>query len=197
MNSAVFSHLPRFHPQTDRQPADWLRILASGDSAPPETEVPLPVADISAPVVAAVPAPEAAPPAADGAALEAAVRHLAGLAARLEAEARSKAAETLKAMAAEVLPELSRAFLADEIMRHLPALVPVSVPHFEIRAEPGVASRLGELAATHPALAGRFDVVPEEGAGAGRAEISWRTGGVTFETEKLIQACLARLRAAP
>lgn len=120
------------------------------------------------------------------------MKALSGLVSQLEAEARAEAAKTIRALASELLPELSRQFMADEIMRHLPALVPGTAVQFEIKAAPAVAERIAELAAQHPALAGRFSVTPEAGQSAG-AEISWRTGGVTFDFDSLLSACLARL----
>ncbi|MFN3312032.1 MAG: hypothetical protein ACK46Q_01020 [Hyphomonas sp.] len=111
----------------------------------------------------------------------------------MEAEARENAAVTLRAMAAELLPELSRQFLAEEIMRHVPALVPSTAAQFEIRAEPEIAANLAELITQYPSLSERCEVVPQEGKGAGSAEISWRTGGVTFDFDSLMSACLARL----
>ncbi len=194
MSDTVFSQLPKFHPATDRQPADWLKILRTPGEAGERAEAArVPAAGAPAAPAALETAMAAPAPATHEVALEGAVKSLAGLLNRLEAEAREQAAVALRAMATELLPELSRQFLAEEIMRHVPALVPSSAARFEIRAEPEVAARLGDLIAQYPSLAERCEVVPQEGEGAGSAEISWRTGGVTFDFDSLMSACLARL----
>lgn len=195
MSDAVFSHLPKFHPVTDLQPADWLKILTT----PGETRARAEVAAVSANTAPAAPqsAPEPAvtapSPEANQAALERAVSALAGLLSRVEAEAREQAAITLRTMAGELLPALSRQFLAEEIMRHVPALVPSSAAQFEIRAAPGTAMKLSELIAQYPSLSGRCEIVPQAGEGDGAAEVSWRTGGARFDFDSLMSACLARL----
>lgn len=196
MNDAVFSHLPKFHPATDRQPADWLKILTTpGEPGLPPEPAAAPAPTAPAPQVAAPEPAVAVPsPAANQAALENVIESLAGLVNRLEAEAREQAAVALRAMAAELLPELSRQFLAEEIMRHVPALVPSSAAQFEIRAEPELAEQLSGLIAQYPSLAARCEVTRVEGKAAGSADVSWRTGGVSFDFDSLMSACLARLK---
>lgn len=187
MSDAVFSHLPRFDVVSGPRPAEWLRAMTAGEShaapqpAPREDAVP--------------PAPKAEPAAVrpipqETAALQATVTSLAKAIERIEAEARLQTVETVRSIAGQLFPELSRRFLAEEIARHLPGLVPAAVPQIDIYAEPALAAQLQEIVARHPSLEGRCAVIAKEGQGNGRADVSWRTGGVTFDFDSLLTACL-------
>lgn len=200
MSDAVFSHLPRFDVVSERRPADWLRALSVAEPASPAGT---PHAEIKAepaegPVQGPAPMPKAEPATVrpipqETVALQATVANLARLMERLERESRQQTVETVQAISAQLFPELSRRVLAEEIGRHLPGLIPASVPKVDIRAEPVLAGQLAEMIARHPSLEGRCEVIAQEGQGEGRAEVSWRTGGVTFDFDGLLSACLADL----
>ena len=49
------------------------------------------------------------------------------------------------------------------------------------------------MVAAQPALAGRCTVIAAEGRTG--VDVSWRTGGVTFDFDGLLAACLAQLGA--
>lgn len=197
MSEAVFANLPRFD---------------AGDAASALRRLNLPLAEAPAedPVVAAYddatdPATDAAEPpapsgealaaetAADPAALEAMLTALSETIDRLEREAQDQVSEAIQSMAAQLFPELSKQFLAEEVSRHLPALVPVSVSNVEIRAEPALAHQLRPLVNGMGTLASRCTVLPVEAPGDSRVHVSWQTGGVTFDFRGLMDACLARL----
>ena len=193
MSDAVFAHLPRFDVVAERRPADWLRALASGEAMPApvmqgleEDSLPAPPPVKSEPV-AVHPIPQ------ETAALQATIGNLSKLMDRLDREARQHSVQTVQAIAAQLFPELSRRFLAEEIGRHLPALIPSAGPVVEITAEPELAEQLREMVARNAGLEGRCEVIGREGQGPGRADVSWRTGGVTFDFDGLLQACLADL----
>ena len=190
MSEAVFSQLPRFDIATGPRPADWLRAMTSGDLQSPAR--PAPPEDAEAIVQ---PAPKAEPAVVrpipqETAALQATITSLSKLMTRIDAESRQQTVETVQAIAAQLFPELSRRFLAEEIGRHLPGLIPMAVPVVNIHAEPALAAQLQEMINNNSALEGRCNVIAREGQGDGRAEVSWRTGGVSFDFDSLLTACL-------
>ncbi|PKP83116.1 MAG: hypothetical protein CVT79_03465 [Alphaproteobacteria bacterium HGW-Alphaproteobacteria-18] len=191
MSDAVFSQLPRFDAISGPRPADWLRAMTKSDLHAPSGQAPPEAAETSL-----APAPAKAEPSVvrpipqETAALQTTVSNLAKLMERVEVESRQQTVETIRTLAGQLFPELSRRFLAEEIGRHLPGLIPAAVPVVDIRAEPGLAAQLLEMISRHPSLEGRCNVVSQEGQGAGHAEVTWRTGGVTFDFESLLAACL-------
>lgn len=191
MSEAVFSNLPRFDVAPGPRPAEWLRAMIAGEphvpAQPPEMEDAAPLfADEPTPAQPAVvhPVPR------ETVALQAAVSGLAGLMERIDRESRQYTVETVQAVAAQLFPELSRRFLAEEIGRNLPGLLPSAVPVVDIYAEPELAGQMAEMITHHPSLEGRCNIIPSDDQGFGRAEVSWRTGGVTFDFEGLLTACL-------
>lgn len=188
MSEAVFSHLPRFDAVSGLRPADWLRAMQAGEtpaSAPSAArELPEPPPQVKSEPTEVRVVPQ------ETAALQAAVANLSKLMERIETESRQQTVETVQRIAAQLFPELSRRFLAEEIGRHLPGLLPASVPGVDIYAEPRLATQLQEIVQKNPSLEGRCNVVPREGQGEGRAEVSWRTGGVSFDFEGLLTDCL-------
>lgn len=189
MSEAVFSHLPRFDGPADRHSVDWLRPLDAVSAAPPKAPPP---EEVSVPAVTAeAPPPSPSAPVGDAAQMRKAIADLSALMGRLELESRQQAVNTIQTMAGRLFPELSRQFMAEEIGRHLPGLVPAAVPGIEIHAPPDLAARLEEMVATQPALAGRCTVIAAEGRAG--VNVSWRTGGVTFDFDGLLAACLAQL----
>lgn len=188
MSDAVFSHLPRFDNPAERRPADWLKPLdgakRAAAHAPVKDEMPPP------PIKAEVPVPHAASGGEAGQ-MQKAIADLSLLMGRLEMESRQQAVSTIQTLAGRLFPELSRQFMAEEIGRHLPGLIPAAVPGIEIHAPPDLAARLEEMVAAQPALAGRCTVIAAEGRTG--VDVSWRTGGVTFDFDGLLAACLAQL----
>lgn len=194
MSEAVFSHLPRFDAVSERRPADWLRALTAGEPLP---EPDMPMAMMEEEPMA--PQPVKSEPATvrpipqETAALQATIGNLSKLMDRIDRESRQQTVESIQAIAAQLFPELSRRFLAEEIGRHLPGLIPASVPVVEITAAPELAAQLTEMVSRHPSLEGRCEIVSREGQAGSRADVSWRTGGVTFDFEGLLNDCLAEL----
>ncbi|MFN3607883.1 MAG: hypothetical protein ACK4Y9_02350 [Hyphomonas sp.] len=191
MSDAVFSHLPRFDVETAPRPAEWLRAMTAGNlHAPASIAV---AEDLDA---TPAPAPARAEPAVvrpipqETAALQATITSLAKVIERIDSESRQQTVEMVQALAGQLFPELARRFLAEEIGRHLPALVPAAAPVVDIRAEPGLAAQLQDMISRAPSLEGRCNVIATEGQGNGSAEVSWRTGGISFDFETLLAACL-------
>lgn len=191
MSETVFSNLPRFDVVAGPRPAEWLRAMVAGEThAPaqlPEMEEPEPMfADEPMPAQPAIvhPAPR------ETVALQEAVSGLAAVMERVDRESRQYTVETAQAVAAQLFPELARRFLAEEIGRNLPGLLPSTAPVVDIYADTALAAQMAEMISHHPSLEGRCNIIPSEEQGFGRAEVSWRSGGVTFDFEGLLSACL-------
>ncbi len=129
-------------------------------------------------------------------AVEQTLASLASITEQLQQEIRQRAESQMTALAEKLFPKLGQSFLAEEIARHLPDLLPASVVDIEIRAEPELAAALTALIDGSGQLAGCCSVIEDEAPGANRATISWRDGGVDFDFEGLLEACLGRLKAA-
>jgi hypothetical protein len=192
MSEPAFSNLPRFDDAQDEAPA--LRLRRMMETASPSRPEPVAPEPVELPIV-----PPAVVHAMDEEvlAMRAMVSDLARVVGRIEAEARQTSLEIVRAMTAQLFPELSRHFLAEEIVYHLPGLLPAAAPEIVIRATPELADQILQLIRLHPALEGRCVVVPVEGQSGGRAEVSWKTGGVTFDFDALLSACLNHIRTQP
>lgn len=195
MSSAMLAGLPRFDAEagkaTSPAPGRWMKELEGEVAAPPAQKV-------QSTEEAAVAAPQAATAVEpqillDLKKVEASLVTLNSQLARIERDAQAQTLQTVQSMAAKLFPELSRHFLAEEIGRHLPALVPDAAAVIEIRAEAELAAKLSDLVERLPSLAHRCSVTSVETEGQGRVDVSWQTGGLAFDFDGLLQACLSHL----
>lgn len=168
MNSTVFAKLPRF--DTHLPPA--------------QSHVSL-VDDVPAPVLP------------DMSAINAAVAALQNATQGIEDKMREQVVDGVQSLASKLFPQLSDLFLAEEISRHLPALAPASAPNIEVRAEPELIEGIREAVERNQALAPRCTFLPINSAEDCRVHVSWESGGVTFDFDGLLDACLARMGSAP
>ncbi len=200
MSDTVFASLPRFDVPGEMSGLSMLKSFVAGVSVasvsvdgvsgedaaidqsdePPETEAETDCA----------PPPEQAD---ETAPVEAALVLLRDAANKLDQETEDRVVSLVQAMASKLFPELSRLFLAEEIGRHLPKCVPASVPAIEIRAEPELAKNLRQVIARTDSLFARCTVVPAETAQDDRVDVSWQSGGLTFDFSGLLSACLAQI----
>ncbi|MEZ5999522.1 hypothetical protein [Hyphomonas sp.] len=190
MSSALLSNLPRFDGDAQTHPAEQLkRMLGQMQAA-------------AARPAASPPQPEEAveDDQATGedlspshAQVESLISQLSSALARIESEARDQSMQVTQALAARLFPELSREFLAEEIARHLPKLIPASVPSFEIRAQQQMLDKLDPIIANEASLSGRCKLAPAASEDEPQVLVSWKTGGVTFDFEGLLAACLTHL----
>jgi hypothetical protein len=193
MSDAVFANLPRFDANAGRTraPGSWLKEL-DGHAPPdlvekPAPRLPEPAVKADAPVV------EASPQPLDLKKIEASLITLNSRLDKIEREAHAQTLQTIQSVAAKLFPELSREFLAEEIGRHLAALVPASAAVVEIRAEASLADKLRVLVERTPSLAHRCTVTSVAAEGQGNVEVSWQAGGLSFDFDGLLQACLSHL----
>ncbi|MCA8902654.1 MAG: hypothetical protein KDA53_15550 [Hyphomonas sp.] len=202
MNEAFFSSLPRFDEETVRPDIRKMRMILGQDleealsvfDAPPESAAPEEVTEEDAILEAApAPEPEPEPAGADLAEIETLVASLSDTICDIESKAEAQTTEMIRAMAGRLFPQLAERFLADEIARHLPSMVPPSVRAVEIHASPALCERLEEIVRANPALSNRCIFVPADSLGPTDACVSWKTGGLTFDFDGLLKACLARI----
>lgn len=193
MSDAVFASLPRFDTNAGRAraPGSWLRELDGHAPAEPAEKpaprMPEPMAKADAPVFEATPQPL------DLKRIEASLITLNSRLDKIERDAQVQTLQSIQSVAAKLFPLLSRAFLADEIGRHLATLVPASAAVVEIRAEASLAAKLRELVELTPALAHRCTVTSMPVEGQGNVDVSWQAGGLSFDFDGLLQACLSHL----
>lgn len=190
MSSALLSNLPRFDRDDQTHPAEQLRRMLGqmqAAAARPAATTPEPEVVVE----------EDPPPAEDlGPSLSEVgnlITQLSATLMRIESEAREQSMQATQALAARLFPELSREFLAEEIARHLPKLVPASVPSIEIRARQEMLDKLEPIVTRETSLSGRCKLTPADSKDEPRVLVSWRTGGVTFDFEGLLGACLTHL----
>jgi len=192
MSNALLSSLPRFD-KDDQHPAEQLRrMLGQMKAAAARPTVPAPVEEIVEEDVAP-PEVDLGPSLAE---VDGLIGQLSSALTQIESESRDQAMQVTQSLAARLFPELSRKFLAEEISQHLTRLVPASTPAVEIRARPHMLEKLEPIIARHPGMAGRYTLVPASVSDDPRVQVSWKTGGVTFDFEGLLAACLAHLDPA-
>ena len=192
MSNALLSRLPRFD-KDDQHPAEQLRrMLGQMKAAAARPAVAAPVEEIVEEDVAS-PEVDLGPSLAE---VDGLIGQLSSALTRIESESRNQAMQVTQSLAARLFPELSRKFLAEEIGQHLTRLVPASAPAVEIRARPHMLEKLEPIIARHPGMAGRYTLVPASISDDPRVQVSWKTGGVTFDFEGLLAACLAHLDPA-
>ncbi len=191
MSEPVFAGLPRFDVAAATPPGSWRRQLDETASVRP---VAAPVAphreEMPAQAVAAE-VPSSRP--ADLVQVETALKAIAARLDRIEREAQAQTLQAVQTMAAKLFPELSRRFLAEEIGRSLPKLVPQSAAVIEIRAGEALAAELQTRIAAMPGLANRCTILPSGPELAGHAEVSWQSGGVSFDFDALFATLQAQL----
>lgn len=191
--------LPRFDPPAGLPPALRLKAVLADETGSdpistrpcddePECEVPAPDPEPEATA-------QALPEDPDNAQLQAMLSALSEAMYRLEDEARTRTDRTIRSMAAQLFPVLSDLFLAEEIGRHLPEIVPSDVPVVEIRAEARLAEQLRCMLETSDPLSTKCTVAVDVDQTGGRVDIGWDQGGLALNFEALLDACLARLES--
>jgi hypothetical protein len=99
------------------------------------------------------------------------------------------------AIAEKLFPELSKLFLAEEIGRQLPSLLPESANRVEITAPELLANDIQNVVQRSNKLANRCVVSPTPASERKNVEVSWVTGGLSLEFDGLLEACLGRLQS--
>lgn len=121
------------------------------------------------------------------------IDQLNGAIAGVQSDVESQVAQATHALAARLFPKLGEAFLADEVAAQLPGLIPTPVARIEIQADESVVYKLNELLA-ETELSERCEIVVDPSPSDTRIRVSWGSGGVVFDFDGLLQACLAKLQ---
>ncbi|MGB3625987.1 MAG: hypothetical protein WA989_09165 [Henriciella sp.] len=177
MSETIFANLPSFDGLADGQTPGRLKSRKAQEAERAEQEVEAKDASFKRQMTA----------------VEATLNSLADKITAVEAEARQQTNETIVAIAGRLFPELSKRFLADEIALHLQALVPASAVEVEIRAEPDLLDRLKPVVERSNRLADVCKLTPEDAPEGERVEVSWKTGGISFDFDGLLEACLKHI----
>ena len=127
--------------------------------------------------------------------MEAALQSLANEAERAQVRLQDQTTEWVVAISERLFPELSRLFLAEEIGKQLPALIPGAATQVEIRADAELAGQLREVIARSNRLTSLCSVADDANVAEGKAEVSWVTGGLNLDFSGLLDACVDRLRS--
>ena len=182
MSESIFAQLPRF----DEGGAHAAVTLHGGEpvSEPDEPETPPGPSEAELELSRTTQA------------LKETIASLDALKAQVIEESAQHTARQVSALASALFPKLAEAFLAEEITRHLPGLLPGAAATVQVRAEPGLAGQIDEIVASAGPQHVRIEVIEDEAAGPNRASVSWQDGGVDFDFASLLDACLAKLDAA-
>jgi len=133
---------------------------------------------------------------ASAAALETTLLALSETIDRIEREAGEQVVTAVQSIAAKLFPQLSELFMVEEIGCHLPQLIPVSSASVVIHTPPSLMEKLRHVIDGTSTLSSRCTLVPAESSVTGRVDISWQTGGLNFDFNGLLDACLAKLGPA-
>ncbi|MFN7101272.1 MAG: hypothetical protein ACK4N1_01485 [Pseudorhizobium sp.] len=196
MSKTLLTRLPRFDEKGGLlPPTDWLRSFDDADPGLVLDTIDIAPIDTFDPPAPVVEVPIEQPSHLDLKKVEASLTALNGKLDKIERDAQAQIVEAVQSIAAKLFPLLSKAFLAEEIGRHLPSLVPASAAVVEIRAEASLAAELQVMMERHASLADRCTLVPATAPGQGRVDVSWQTGGLSFDFDGLLQACLSNLKS--
>jgi len=194
MSEAFLSNLPRFDSAGVRPTSGQMRLLLgqmpAEDVAADESEDVQVAEEASASEPSSDALSDRAPEFAE---IEIMLSAMSDAIERIEQESRENSVRVTQSIAAKLFPELSRLFLAEEIGRHLPVMVPTSAPAIEIRAQPALLEKLREAVENSSSLSDRCAVVPASEDEDAQVRVSWETGGLTFDFDGLLNACLAQL----
>jgi len=200
VTKTIFADLPRFDtPPMPGQLAAFLQAAAGGaptvypNGDPIEAEPGDDPASSKSQAAADAAEPDAVPAVAEDD-LKAVIAEFKSAIEAVEASVEAQVTRATHALAMRLFPKLSDAFLADEVARQLPDLVPLPVCRIHVQAEDRLTYKLNELLAETD-LAQRCEIVVDPAPSDSRIRVSWESGGVVFDFDGLLQACLARLQA--
>jgi hypothetical protein len=200
MSNAVLLKLPRFDvAQTEileqnEKLREWQPHLHL--TGPPVTSVKKTSAS-DFPIAEAAHTIERAPLDETSADLEDAISALQNAINDLRKQHAQQVGEAVSTLANALFPQLSRLFLAEEISRHLPRLIPVEGRPVAIHAAPLVARALEKAAARSGVQLEGISITASESHAAGQVDVSWQGGGFEFDFDALLGSSLAKMNLPP
>lgn len=210
MSSLLNRQLPRFDTADTKQSISLASAISRdflteghGDVVTPiETEEPEETAvEVSqeAIVDVDVPAPEEAPDmiaiaqaelSAQASQLEKAAATFLDATAKIEAEAQTHIKTEIQNLAAQLFPAVGKAFLVDELSKHIPKLVPPMVSSVEVIASPDIAEQLKGRLVMPDGRDTDITLTASVSAAPMQVKLSWKSGGFDYNFDDLMAACL-------
>lgn len=183
-------------PIPDAAPApepEEITVEALDDAADTEEPIETASADVTEPAVDLVPE-------VDLTALEDELRTLVDRCEQALEQAKSTMTQRMEMVLTEcvqqLFPMLGREFLADEIVRHLPNLVPETMFGVEILASSKLAERLESYFAEDTKLPANAIIRPSDRQPEMRISVNWGEGGYDYQFEQLLTRCQQRLASS-
>lgn len=187
MNRSVFHNLPRFDGADD-----VFEDLLDTDQTAGQHQT-LPEAEEATPLE---PAPEPQPHWRDEVhdAMREALVSFDTATRDVPAKMQQQAHEAVLTFLGDLFPKLSELFLAEEIARHLPDLLPTSKADIQIKAAPDIATELEEITLLNDFPTTDYSIVSEPKFRLGQVEISWASGGFSYDFSDRLERSLEQLR---
>lgn len=111
---------------------------------------------------------------------------------RGRAELGSKVTGVVLDVATALFPMLAKNFLADELVNHLPDIVPEHVMSLNISASADLAEALNLRLRGRQMAADDILIVSDRSLSSGQLNLSWKTGGADFDYNYLLEKLLKR-----
>jgi len=121
--------------------------------------------------------------------LEQALVSVAETVAQIEIDAQTQIKNEIQIMAAQLFPVIGKAFLADELSKHIPKLVPSMVSSVEVIASPDMAEQLKGKLIMPDGQDAAIKVPASDPAAPMQVKLSWRSGGFDYNFDDLMAAC--------
>lgn len=210
MSSLLNRQLPRFDTADTKQSISLAGAISRdflteghGDvvtpietEEPEETAVEVPeqaIADVDTPALEEAPDPIAIAQAelsVKAAQLEKAAATFLDTTAKIEAEAQAYIKTEIQSLAAQLFPELGKAFLADELSKHIPKLVPPMISSVEVIASPDIAEQLKGKLVMSDGRGTDITLTASDSAAPMQVKLSWKSGGFDYNFDDLMAACV-------
>lgn len=167
----------------------------------PEKKVATPeqvLVDVDAPALEEAPDPIAIAQAelsARATQLEKALVSVADTVAQIEIDAQTHIKNEIQNMAAQLFPAIGKAFLADELSKHIPGLVPSLVSSVEVIASPDMAEQLKGKLIMPDGQDAAIKLTASDTAAPMQVKLSWKSGGFDYNFDDLMAACVTHIHA--
>jgi hypothetical protein len=112
---------------------------------------------------------------------------------QMHASASEEISFSIRAIASELFPRLSSAFLAEEFALHMPEIVKLVPPSARIQAPTRIAEDLEFVSRGMENWPTGWAIEAVDGLKEARVEVIWDQGGLTYNLDKILAACLSRL----
>lgn len=115
--------------------------------------------------------------------------------AQIEIDARAQINNEVQNIVAQLFPAIGKAFLADELSKHIPGLVPPMVSSVEVIASPDMAEQLKGKLVMPDGQDAEIKLTASDTAAHMQVKLSWKSGGFDYNFDDLMAACVAHTHA--